>query len=61
MDHFREKLRKALDAVAEASKAHGEWFSYEIIGDLVHVDKRGSGPQRRHVANKVARARRRLP
>lgn len=61
MSDFAKKLRKALDAVAEASKDHGEGFSYEIIGDLVHVDKRGSGPQRRHVASKVARARRRLP
>ena len=57
----RQKLLKALDAVVEASKAHGEGFSYEIIGDLVHVEKRGSGPQRRHVATKAARARRRLP
>jgi len=61
MSDFAKKLRKALDAVAEASKAHGEGFTYEIHGDLVHVDKRGSGPQRRHVANKVTRARRRLP
>lgn len=61
MDHFREKLRKAMDAVAEASKEHGEAFSYEISGDLVHVDKRGSGPQRRHLSNKVTRARQRLP
>jgi hypothetical protein len=58
---FAQTLRKALDAVAEASKAQGEGFSYEVIGDLVHVDKRGSGSQRRHVATKVARARRRLP
>jgi hypothetical protein len=57
----RQKLRKALDAVTEASKAHGEGFGYEVHGDLVHVDKRGSGPQRRHVANKTGRARRRLP
>jgi hypothetical protein len=57
----RQTLRKALDAVAEAGTAHGQPFSYEIHGDLVHVDKRGSGPQRRHVANKASRARRRLP
>jgi hypothetical protein len=61
MSDFAKKLRKALNAVAEASKAHGEGFSYEIHGDLVHVDKRGSGPQRRHVANKAIRACRRLP
>jgi hypothetical protein len=46
----KQKLRKALDAVAEASAAHGEGFSYEIRGDLVHVEKRASGPQRRHLA-----------
>jgi hypothetical protein len=48
----KQKLRKALDAVAEASAAHGEGFSYEIRGDLVHVEKRASGPQRRHLAKK---------
>ena len=61
LSDFKKDLRRALDAVTEASKEHGEGFSYEIIGDLVHVDKRGSGSQRRHVATKVARARRRLP
>lgn len=57
----RQKLRKALDAVAKAGTAHGQPFSYEIHGDLVHVDKPGSSPQRRHVTNKAIRARRRLP
>jgi TrfA protein len=46
----KQKLRKALDAVTEASAAHGEGFSYDIRGDLVHVEKRASGPQRRHLA-----------
>jgi hypothetical protein len=55
---FAQTQRKALDAVTEASKAHGEGFSYKIIGDLVHVDKQGSGPQRRHVANKSTKSRR---
>lgn len=54
----RQKLRKALDAVAEASKAHGEEFSYTIRGDLVHVEKRASGPQRRHLAKKAGKPRR---
>lgn len=57
MDHFREKLRKALDAVAEASAANGERFSYEIRGDLVHVEKTASGPQRRHLAKKAIASR----
>lgn len=46
----RQKLRKALDAVTEASAAHGEGFSYEICGDLVHVEKLAQGAQRRHLA-----------
>ena len=54
---FRQKLRKALDAVTEASAAHGEGFSYEIRGDLVHVEKQASGPQRRHLAKKASKPR----
>ena len=53
----KQKLRKALDAVAEASAAHGEGFSYEIRGDLVHVEKRASGPQRRHLAKLASKPR----
>lgn len=53
----KQKLRKALDAVVEASAAHGEGFSYDIRGDLVHVEKRASGPQRRHLAKKATKPR----
>lgn len=53
----RQKLRKALDAVSEACAAHGEWFSYEIRGDLVHVEKTASGPQRRLLARKAGKPR----
>lgn len=53
----RQKLRKALDAVAEAGAAHSQPFSYEIQGDLVHVKKKGSLPQRRHLAKKAKAAR----
>lgn len=42
----KQKLRKALDAVAEASSSYGEVFSYDIRGDLVYVEKRASGPQK---------------
>lgn len=49
MDHFREKLRKALDAVAAASDARGQPFAYAIRGDLVHVQRTPSRPQRRHL------------
>ena len=53
----QQTLRKALDAVAEACAAHGEGFSYEIRGDLVHVEKRPSLTQRRHLAKKAAKRR----
>jgi hypothetical protein len=53
----KQKLRKALDAVAEASAAHGEGFIYEIRGDLVHVEKKAQGAQRRHLAKKAAKPR----
>jgi len=53
----RQKLRKALDAVAEASAANGEGFSYEIRGDLVHVQKLVKGAQRRHLAKQAIKPR----
>jgi hypothetical protein len=54
----QQKLRHAMDAVAEACAAHGQEFSYEIRGDLVHVEKKAQGAQRRHLAKKAARPRR---
>lgn len=48
----RQKLRKAFEAVAKASEIHGEEFRYEIHGDLVHAEKKGSKSQRRHLAKK---------
>ena len=48
----RQTLRKAFEAVAKASKAHGEEFSYEIHSDLVHAQKKGSKSQRRYLAKK---------
>ena len=53
----QQTLRKALEAVAEASEANGEGFSYEIRGDLVHVEKKASGTQRLHLAKKAAQRR----
>ena len=53
----KQKLRKALDAVTEASAAHGEGFSPEVRGDLVHVEKKGSGAQRLHLAKKASKPR----
>lgn len=56
MDHFREKLKKALDAVAEASEAHGEAFSWTIKRGLVCVERRPSRTQSRHIARAAKRA-----
>lgn len=53
----QQTLRKALDAVAEASAAHGEGFSHEVRGDLVHVEKKAQGAQRRHLARKATKSR----
>ena len=54
---YRQTLGDALDAVAEACAAHGEGFSYEIRGDIVHVEKKASGPQRRHLAKQASKSR----
>ncbi|MDD2750134.1 MAG: plasmid replication initiator TrfA [Acidithiobacillus sp.] len=54
----KQKLRRALDAVADASAANGNGFSYDIRDGLVHVQKRASGPQRRHLAKKASKPRR---
>jgi hypothetical protein len=45
-----QTLRQALDAVAEASAAHGEGFIPNIRDGLVHVEKQAKGAQRRHLA-----------
>lgn len=57
----RQSLRKALDALSEASVAHGQPFGYSIRGDLVHIEKKPSGPQRRHLAKKAERLRKHRP
>lgn len=57
----RQTLRKALDALADASEASGQPFSHEIRGDLVHVQKLASGTQRRHLAKKASQPRKRKP
>jgi hypothetical protein len=54
---YRQTLGDALAAVEAASAAHGEGFGFEIRGDLVHVEKRASGPQRRHLAKKASKPR----
>ena len=57
MTDYKVDLRRNLDAVAEASAAHGEGFSYEIRGDLVHIEKQAKGTQRRHLAKKASKPR----
>ena len=57
MSDYAKTLRKALDAVTEASAAHGEGFSYDIRGDLVHGEKKAQGAQRRHLAKKASKPR----
>ena len=55
----RQKLRKALDALTDASEANGQPFSYDIRGDLVHIEKKPSGTQRRHLTKKSSQSRKR--
>jgi hypothetical protein len=57
----RQKLRKALDALTDASAVNGQPFSYDIRGDLVHVEKCPSAAQRRHLAKKTSQPRKPKP
>jgi hypothetical protein len=50
---FKIDLRRNLDALSVASKAQSETFSYEIIGDLVHVERKPSKAQKRHLTDKT--------
>ncbi len=54
MSDFVKTLRKALDAVAKVS---GGFFDYDIRGDLVHVEKKVMGAQRRHLDRKAVKPR----
>lgn len=51
---FNQTLRKALDDVQAAHESNRQGFSYEVQGDLVHVEKQGQATQRRHLAKKRA-------
>ena len=57
MSDFAKTLRKALDALTDASATYGEGFGYDIRGDLVHVERRASGSQRRHLAKLASKPR----
>lgn len=52
---FTKKLRKALDAVMQASEAHGEHFAYVIVDGLVHVQKKPSKAQQKHLNKKISK------
>jgi len=54
---YAQTLRNALDAVVEASAAHGEQFTYEIRGDLVRVERQAKGAQRQRLATMVTKPR----
>lgn len=53
----QQTLRKALDAVVEASAFHGECFCYEVQGGRVYVETQPSGSQQRHLVRKRGRPR----
>lgn len=50
---FKKDLRRALNAVAEASTSKGVPFSYEVLGNKVHVKTTPSPSQQRHLARKL--------
>jgi TrfA protein len=56
-----QTLRKALDALTDASNANEQPFSYEIRDDLVHVERKPSGTQRRHLLKETKRLPRGKP
>lgn len=45
----RQTLRKALDAVVDASAANGEGFSYEVKDGTVEITKQPTKSQRKHL------------
>lgn len=51
---FKIDLRRNLDSVVEAGNAHGQPFSYVIAGELVHVEKKASAAQKRHLVRKAS-------
>lgn len=57
MDHYRQDLHKALNAVAEASAKMGQAFSWELQGDLVSISRDPSKTQRKHLRQKAAAKR----
>lgn len=57
LSDFKKDVRRALDAIAKASKANGQPFRYEIRSDLVHVERQPSRSQQKHLAKKPRKPR----
>nr|WP_229611016.1 plasmid replication initiator TrfA [Pseudomonas syringae] len=55
-----QNLRRALDALQLASDLHGQPFSYEICGGLVHIKRTPSSSQSRHLGRKGSRSKRKI-
>lgn len=49
---FKVDLQKALGFVADASNTNSQPFSYSIQGDLVHIEKKPSATQQRHLTRR---------
>jgi hypothetical protein len=54
---FTQTLRRALSAVSATCEAHGELFVYDIRGELVHIQKRPSISQHRHILKSLQKYR----
>lgn len=52
---FIQLLRRALERLTLASAEHGQYFAFQIDGDLVSVNKRPSPSQERHLAKRQNR------
>lgn len=50
---FKQLLIRALEAVSLASEKHGQFFSAEIKGNLVYVERQPSKSQQKHLAKKA--------
>ena len=51
---FKKDVKRNLRAVADAFDLYDMSFRYQIVGDLVHVEKMAQGAQRRHLAKQAA-------
>lgn len=56
---FKRELKNALNTVTNACEKHGQAFSGKIENGLVLIDKQPSDSQRKHLAGKAKKPRRR--